>query len=249
MAYLLRLLLLLFPLSVFPKDFGIRGTLFVIQEECLLTVLEKKLLSLTNVEFATEKALESIKVPKGLSLPLASSNRSFTFDPSIVVQESIKDGKGNVIVPKGTRYNPLITHALNTPLLFFNGGDPIQLKWAKSELNSIWILTDGSPIEMEKTEGIPIYFDQGGQLTKKLGIKAIPAKVSQENDHLKVEEILLRDQTNLTYLIQPLNVSDGFWSGNIENKYTNAFHKYNLLKTTSDCNRSCMVSYRKGELR
>ena len=247
MAYFLRLLLFLLPLSASAKDFGTRGTLFNIQEECLLTVLEKKLLSLSNVEFATEKALESIKVPKGLSLPLASANRSFTFDPSIVVQESIKDGKGNVIVPKGTRYNPLITHSLNTPLLFFNGGDPIQLKWAKSELNSLWILTDGSPIEMEKIEGIPIYFDQGGQLIKKLGIKAIPAKVSQENDHLKVEEIHMEEDLYLTCQTQPHEPSGCFFDVMQWENGINSFNKHNLSYTTNDCNWSCMVSFRKED--
>lgn len=247
MAYFLRLLLFLLPLSASAKDFGTRGTLFNIQEECLLTVLEKKLLSLSNVEFATEKALESIKVPKGLSLPLASANRSFTFDPSIVVQESIKDGKGNVIVPKGTRYNPLITHSLNTPLLFFNGGDPSQLKWAKSELNSIWILTDGSPIEMEKIEEIPIYFDQGGQLIKKLGIKAIPAKVSQEKDHLKVEEIHLAEDQCLTCQTQPYDPTGCLLDVNCGGDDINTFNKHNLLKTSNDYNWSCMVSYRKED--
>jgi conjugal transfer pilus assembly protein TraW len=36
------------------------------------------------------------------------------------------------------------------------------------------------------------YFDQGGKLIKKFGITQVPARVSQDGNRLKVEELLLK---------------------------------------------------------
>jgi hypothetical protein len=49
-------------------------------------------------------------------------------------------------------------------------------------------LVKGAPLQMMKDLGIPIFFDQFGKITHKLGIKQVPAIVTQEGMLLKVEE-------------------------------------------------------------
>jgi conjugal transfer pilus assembly protein TraW len=197
MAHLLTLLLYLSLLSttLFAKDLGVNGHLFAIEEEDLLVYLQNKFSSTPLPESAIiefrEQSTKSLRQPKGLGLPKAAASRSFTYDPKIMVHEDIKDASGKVIVAKGTTYNPLSNHSLTSPLLFFDGRDESQLEWAKSEIG-LWILTDGAPLEIEEKESNPTYFDQNGFLTQKLGIQAIPAKVTQEGDHLKIEEIILK---------------------------------------------------------
>lgn len=205
MARLLILYFAFIPLLLGAKDFGTQGTLFTVQEESLLELIKRKLLSLDGVSIDTTRALTAIRNPKGISLPTANSYRSFTYDPSIVVGQDIKDREGQIIVAKGTRHNPLASHPLSSTLLLFDGRDEEQLNWAKSE-QGLWILTQGSPLEIEEQTGIPTYFDQNGVLSQKLGIQAIPAKVTQEKHLLKIEEIPL--PRLLTYQKQPLGSNE-----------------------------------------
>ena len=39
------------------------------------------------------------------------------------------------------------------------------------------------------------YFDQGGKLVKKFGIEQVPARVSQDARVLKVEELIIVDES------------------------------------------------------
>jgi len=81
-------------------------------------------------------------------------------------------------------------------LIFFDGTDEEQRIWAISQYDisenkPLLILTGGAPIELEKQEKKDFYFDQGGSLTAKLGIKAVPAVVSQHEKSLLIREIKL----------------------------------------------------------
>ena len=51
------------------------------------------------------------------------------------------------------------------------------------------VLINESPTELMEQHKIQIYFDQDGVLTTKLGIKRVPAKVSQDNLKLKITEL------------------------------------------------------------
>ena len=97
-----------------------------------------------------------------------------------------------MIVSSGSRFNPLFVDSLPQDLLFIDGSNESHVKWAKEKgSSSRWILIKGKPLELEEQEGRPIYFDQSGFLTTKLEIKNIPARVTQENNQLKIEEIPL----------------------------------------------------------
>lgn len=189
MAYFLILLFALAHLNA--KDFGSYGTTYPISEESLLDVLKKRLHS---VDFEEKKKewlsnfKHSIENPKGKKLPNAVTERKFLFDPSVIAHQDIHDLEGKIIISKGTKVNPLDRCTMPEPLIFLNGTDEDQIIWAQKR-NGIWILTQGNPIDLEIREKHPIYFDQSGYLCQKLGIKALPAYVSQENRVLKIEEI------------------------------------------------------------
>ncbi len=191
MPYFL-MLLMFFSFSVEGADLGTFGTTFSIEEEDLILVLQERL---SRVEQDPKKKqemmnqfVEAIHAPKGRELPKALTPRIFFFDPTIVVKEEIKDSQGKTLVPKGTRVNPLEKTPLLEELLFIDGKDSAQVAWAKSQQGK-WILTSGRPIELEDHENRPIYFDQAGYLTKKLEIQALPARVTQEHNRLRIEEI------------------------------------------------------------
>jgi conjugal transfer pilus assembly protein TraW len=174
------------------EDLGCFGSTFPIQEQDLLIVLKERLAKAwqdqEQKQAIQEAFIAAIQNPKGQNLPKAKALRSFHFDPSMTAHETITDHQGKIIVSKGTRINPLDQCSLSQELLFFDGDDPLQVAWAKTGKGA-WILTKGKPFDLEKTEEKPVFFDQGGFLTKKLGIRSLPAKVSQEGKKLKVEEV------------------------------------------------------------
>ena len=121
--------------------------------------------------------------------------RSFYYDPSIVVPYAITDAEGKVIVTPGTRVNPLDTVSLSKALLFIDARDSAQVGRARKIIDERGgkvkvILTGGSYLDLMRRWKRPVFYDQQGALTEKLGIRHVPALVSQEGKKLKIEEIL-----------------------------------------------------------
>lgn len=190
MASILIALILFF--SANATDFGTIGHTFPIEEQDLLEYMRERILCASMEEKKKLEQIQVISAHKEVKLDQARENRCFFYDPTVTTQADIKDSKGKVIVAKGTHYNPLEHMSLKDNLLFFDATQKSHLDWAK-RTRGLWILTKGSPIALEEQEGFPIYFDQFGSITHKLGIQAIPAKVSQEGYLLKIEEIFLGD--------------------------------------------------------
>ena len=121
--------------------------------------------------------------------------RSFHVDPSLVVPYAITDAEGRVIVAPGTRVNPLDTVSLSKQLLFFDARDAGQVTRAQAIVNEHQgkvkvILTGGSYLDLMRRWKRPVYFDQHGQLVQRLGIRHVPALVSQDGKRLRIDELL-----------------------------------------------------------
>lgn len=139
-----------------------------------------------------EKNIQNPTPVPGLSRVTAA--RTYYYDPSIRIEDSIVDTKGNVIVPAGTVKNPLDVVALPAQMLFIDARDTAQLAFAKRTVDSLngrvrLILVGGSPIDLMQKWQMPVYFDQRGTLVKKFGIGAVPAIVSQEGKMLRIDEL------------------------------------------------------------
>ncbi len=185
------------------RDYGVVGTTFEILEEDLLEAIERKLkifeaegsLHEHQQKFA-KQSQERIKRPKPVEgIKHTKEPRSFIYDPSIIVPYDLKDHQGKVFYAKGTKVNPLDYKSLTKPLLFIDGDDGPQVEWAIGlQPVSLIILTNGSPFELMKKLDSPVYFDQEGVLVKKLGIQQVPAKVTQQEKYLLIEEISLHKE-------------------------------------------------------
>lgn len=178
------------PLKVVAKDFGSVGNSFEIKEESFLEMIQRKLAKLDlrqEQEKMTQKATESAKEPKAvLSIKRASKNRNFIFDPTEILKKDIKYPNGKVMHKAGTKINPLDSISFDKELYFIDGSDRAQVKWLKSRLNQVKkkekkiILVKGRIFDLEEEFGRKIYFDQFGYMSKKIGIKAVPAFAYQE---------------------------------------------------------------------
>ena len=195
--------ILLLPLSPHAEDLGVIGPVYAISEPSLLDVILARLraaeasgeLARLQQEART-RARREIEQPAAVTgLTRTTRPRSFYYDPSTVVPDAITDAKGKVIVAPGTIVNPLESVSLSQRLLFIDARDATQVARAQMFLEQQQgklklILTGGSYLELMQRLHRPVYFDQQGRLTAKLGIRQVPALVSQDGKRLRIDEIL-----------------------------------------------------------
>ena len=207
------------------RELGVHGVIYPIQEEDPLQLIQQKLKGMEErgeieqhnhaLQMRTKAYVERPKPVEGIGKAIKS--RVFTYDPTYVVSEDIKDHLGRVIHARGTKINPLETVSLSSDLLFINGDDLEQKAWAFCRIqcsvssstglilgldprtedkiqknNKVrLILVKGAPLALSEEWGVLVYFDQGGFLCKKLGIKHVPAVVTQDKTRIIVEEVVL----------------------------------------------------------
>jgi conjugal transfer pilus assembly protein TraW len=201
MAFVAAALLLSF--AAHAQDLGIIGPVYPIAEPSLLEVILARLrdAEATGVlarlqRDAQARAKHQIEQPAVIvKLTKTTKARSFYYDPSIVVPYAITDADGRLIVAPGTRVNPLDTVSMSKQLLFIDARDPAQVGRAKRILDERGgrlkvILTGGSYLDLMGRWKQPVFFDQQGGLAEKLGIRHVPALVSQEDRRLRIDELL-----------------------------------------------------------
>jgi conjugal transfer pilus assembly protein TraW len=187
------------------RDYGQQGAVWPIAEPDLLQQIHARLTQLERTgetarlnEQLKQRTITRINRPQPVAgLVQASSERTWRFDPTITVERDIADNRGRVIVAAGTRVNPLDTVPLRAPLVFLDGDEPAQLAWALKRFGSTpakLILVKGAPLELMKARQRRFYFDQGGTLVKRFGIRAVPASVEQQGRVLVITEQAVKPQ-------------------------------------------------------
>lgn len=183
-------------------DLGVIGPAYTIAEPDLLVELQTKLSEkartgeLQQLERAArQRIVAAIETPPPVpGLTRSEHPRTFYFDPSVVIGEPIVDALGNVLLAAGTRTNPLDVVSLSQPLLFFDGRDAAQVRQAKALIERYGgkvkpILTAGSYLDLMRRWRFAVYYDQQGTLVQKLGIRQVPALVSQEGKRLRIDAL------------------------------------------------------------
>ncbi|MBA8667342.1 type-F conjugative transfer system protein TraW [Holosporaceae bacterium 'Namur'] len=180
------------------KDFGISGHTYEIAEEDIIEFINKKLASadLNKInEDMKERTRQYIERPPQVEgIIQAKEDKVFYYDPTYTLDRDIIDHNGTIIHFKGKKVNPLEYIPLREALLFIDGDNERHIELALEERNKREgkvkiILTKGSPLKLQRKHKVWIYFDQGGLITKKFGIKEVPAVVEQEGLKLRISII------------------------------------------------------------
>ena len=146
------------------------------------------------------RAKRRLENPPGVQgLTKAERNNVFYYDPSFTVKEDVRDHTGQIIVTAGTRVNPLDYVSMSKHMLFFDGADPSQVIKAEQLIKHYNgmvkpILTNGPIGEITRKWQQQVYFDQGGSLVRKLGIKRVPSLVTQEGKKLRIDELAVEQR-------------------------------------------------------
>lgn len=183
-------------------DLGVRGPTYPIAEPDLLAAIMSALQAKADsgemarrIKAAKKQAAAHAITPTPVAgLTRTVMPRSVMYDPTITVREPIVDGSGRIIVPAGTTANPLDVVTMTEQLYFVDGRDAAQVRQAKRVSDTLGegvrvVLTGGSPVLLAQAWHRPVYFDQGGKLVKKFGIRQVPARVMQQGNQLQVDEL------------------------------------------------------------
>jgi conjugal transfer pilus assembly protein TraW len=187
--------------SVFAKDLGVMGNTYPIVEEDFLNYITDKIKLMKNNgdwQKLQEKMATRVKNhadrPQSLLLPRAEKNKTWKFNPGIVLTHDLSDIEGRILARAGDEINPLDLVSLSKVLLFYDGDDLKQVAWAKEQEKYFrgktkLILVNGSISEQNRIFAEPIYFDQAGRFITHFSIRHVPAMVKQKGKFLEISEI------------------------------------------------------------
>jgi len=189
-------------LPAFAADLGTLGPSYPIAEPHLLQMIEDRLREKQRSGASAElerqaiaRASDAVGQPAPVQgLRTTTEARSFLLDPSVTLQHNILGPQGELLLAAGTKANPLDVVPLRRRLLFLDARDPRQVRQARALMaqdpNEFKpILTAGSYMDLMRIWQIPVYYDQAGLLTRRLGIVQVPALVSQEGPRLRIDEL------------------------------------------------------------
>lgn len=188
--------------GVRAMDLGVIGPTYEISEPHLLQMIEQRLRAkersgeLGRLEAeARKRGIATVKNPPPVTgLRPTDTVRTFYFDPSFTLDRNLLGPQGELLFAAGTRKNPLEVVSLSRHLLFFDARDPRQVGRAR-QLIALYqgrvkpILVGGSYLDLMQSWHVPVYYDQQGLLTRRLGITQVPALVSQEGLRLRIDEL------------------------------------------------------------
>ena len=172
-----------------PKDLGVYGNLYPIEEVDLLAYIQERAKQV-NPEEVEKKAMgnfeQSLEV--SLGVPEAKENRIRYIDPSITVSSPIYDHQGHIVAPPG-KLNPLEKVNLTSTIVVIKESQiRIIPELKKAHRNLLILLTDGNLQRAAETAEQMVY-RVDSHILERLGIEKVPSLITQEGVRLKVEEI------------------------------------------------------------
>lgn len=192
--------------AVKAEQLGVIGPLYPIGEESALDTILKKLKEKEKTgglkkmqEAAIKRSVKSAKNPAPVDgLETVRERKERLIDPTVTYAQAVKTDEGAIVVPAGSKINPLLVTTLSKRLVFFDGRDKAQTEAVrkmvlKHSTKVKPILVAGSWYDTSKAWKTQVYYDQQGKLSQRFGIQAVPAVISQKGDMLLLEEIPVKE--------------------------------------------------------
>lgn len=146
-------------------------------------IIEKSIVLSKNSQAQRDKA------PTPLTLPAASVETEQFLDLTYIVPWDIADAEGNIVYPKGYRYNPLANRRFRT-MIVIDAREPDQLDWvdhaedAADPMTRI-VITRGDLAAVSRRFNRHVY-RLHPQVAKRFGIESVPTIVQQKGAVLAV---------------------------------------------------------------
>ena len=186
-----------FPVAAAGKDLGVHGQLYEIKEEDMLSYVRRKAreISMAALRESVEKKVRESWAEHSfvsLNIPSATEERVRYVDPSVNVQNPLRDHTGAMIFPAGA-VNPLDHISLSKSILVLRED---QVKRALEETGKrgekpVLLLTDGDIRRTSLLAGQTVYKATPFML-RRIGVEKVPSLVEQEGRKLRVREMILK---------------------------------------------------------
>jgi conjugal transfer pilus assembly protein TraW len=157
--------------------------------------IEKKL---TDMKPEMKKQLENYK-PRDLTKNIVSAkeNKVHYPDPTYTTKEDVKDAGGNILYPKGYKFNPLHYISLTDKYVFFNYSNKKEVEWIKTnkldkDITTRLIITDGKIFEAMKELEREVFY-ANDLILDRFEINATPSIAMQQGDRIVVSEFLVQN--------------------------------------------------------
>lgn len=183
------------------KDLGKYGAIYPIIEEDAISQLKK---AIAKYDWEKFKIMQKEKIknykPKDLvDLPVAKEDKVFKVDMTGAIKEDIIGRNGEVIYPKGYRYNPMEYVFMRRIIVFINGKDEKQIEWYKkspypADMRTMLLITDGSYLDVRKKLNTLTVYYANREIIERMGIKAVPSVAVQKGTELEVQEYALKKE-------------------------------------------------------
>ena len=187
------------------RDLGVIGPVYPIAEPNLLEVILGKLRGRRSGTARPSAARVAGKGPGEVEdpAPVAGNHQSAPVNRGASTTTRASSCRrpsptptGRVIVPPGTVVNPLDTVTLrarrcssSTRAIASRSRGARKLIDERQGKVKV-ILTGGSYLDLMRRWQRPVFYDQQGNLTTKLGIRHVPALVTQDGRRLRIDELL-----------------------------------------------------------
>ncbi|MCK4083829.1 hypothetical protein HCY52_08365 [Acinetobacter radioresistens] len=189
-----------FSSNLMAKSLGIYGETYPVVEVSFIEALQAKIQKMVdNGDWEKYKqkyikdTMDGFKRPKGFDLPHAVSSQTRYFDPSIILEMDMRLPDGTYLARKGDYINPLKNQNMSSPLIFIDGDEEKQVKWALQKRlenpRAYIVLVKGNWYELSVKNKTKFWFDQTGEFINRMGIERTPSYVSQDNLRLRIDEV------------------------------------------------------------
>lgn len=182
-------------------DLGARGPVMEIAERDLIEVMQERAAGL-DLESRKEQTVKTYwERATFTELAAAGKPSRRVIDPTVVIARAMKDPKGNVIVPAGTKFNPLDMRAFTLRVVVFNPTRKAEVDWVKQlapvpGIEDMYLITaldraDGwKQLEsIENALDAPVYLLQP-DIRQRFELRSTPSVVTADKRHFIVEEFV-----------------------------------------------------------
>jgi conjugal transfer pilus assembly protein TraW len=188
-------------------DLGVRGDVEEILERNLVDVMKEKVAAIDWGKKKEESIERFWTKQEFIELPVARKNAVKEIDPTVVLTADLKDPSGKVLVPAGTRINPLEQSAFTQAVIVFDATDSKQIAAVDREFKTIslqypkvtLISTQFSSDEgwafykkITKRYSKPVY-KLTPEITHRFEINKVPSVVTAKGNKFVVREIAIQE--------------------------------------------------------
>lgn len=185
-------------------DLGSYGTTYPIIESNLHAVIKERVATMVREADPEQMVRDFFANLQLTQPPVATVDAERTFDPTVVVKQTIRAHEGQIIVPAGTRINPLDFVPMHYTLFVFDGTQPGQLRIVERELKSIptaaaILMTTRLPAD-QPAEALAALMKRFGQqvfaylphVAKRFPVQHVPARITPDGKVFRIREYAVR---------------------------------------------------------